>query len=208
MEYTITYNHQSQFIEMFGGLENKKPISSVCNVSSGKSIPKDLEDEKGKIPYVKVADFNLENNQDYIISSSRYVSSEAASFSKMIGANTVIFAKNGAASMSNKKRLTKIQCCIDMNIMSVEIISQKLHPIYLLYTFRSVDIASLSRQGAVPSISPQTIETLEISLPPMVLQEEFADIVSQADKSKYCVQNKLNNICHILTNQIRLRRCS
>ena len=52
------------------------------------------------------------------------------------------------------------------------------------------------------------IKNFKIPVPPMALQEEFAAIVSQADKSKYYVQNKLNIICHILTNQIQLRRCS
>ena len=52
------------------------------------------------------------------------------------------------------------------------------------------------------------IKNFKIPVPPMALQKKFAEIVRQADKSKYYVQNKLNYICHILTKQIQLRRCS
>ena len=57
-------------------------------------------------------------------------------------------------------------------------------------------------------ISRANLAKIIIPLPTMEQQMEFAAIVRQADKSKYYVQNKLNYICHILTKQIPLRRCS
>lgn len=58
------------------------------------------------------------------------------------------------------------------------------------------------------TLNKESIGNSLFILPPQGLQEEFASIVRQADKSKYYVQNKLNYICHILTKQIQLKRCS
>lgn len=62
--------------------------------------------------------------------------------------------------------------------------------------------------GAQPNISSRQYDNLPVPVPSKNEQNSFLAIVRQADKSKYYVQNKQNYICHILTNQIQLRRCS
>ena len=176
---------KSQFIEMFGCKTPNVKVGDVSSVVSGKSISKDLEDIPGDIAYVKVADFNLPENNKYIQVSSRYVTSENANSSKLISPGTIIFAKNGAASMSNKKRLTAIECCIDMNTLAIIPNSQKVDSEFLYAIFDSLDLSFYVRQGAVPSISPHTIEGIEIYLPSFDEQLSFSKICKQTDKSKY-----------------------
>ena len=175
---------KSQFIEMFGCKTPNAKVGDVSSVVSGKSISKDLEDIPGDIAYVKVADFNLPENNKYIQVSSRYVTSENANSSKLIPPGTIIFAKNGAASMSNKKRLTAIECCIDMNTLAIIPNSQKVDSGFLYAIFDSLDLSFYVRQGAVPSISPHAIEGIEIYLPSFDEQLRFSKICKQADKSK------------------------
>ena len=62
--------------------------------------------------------------------------------------------------------------------------------------------------GAQPNISSKQYNELPVPAPSIEEQTSFLSFVRQADKSKYYVQNKLNYICHILTKQIPLRRCS
>ena len=175
---------KSQFIEMFGCKTPNAKVGDVSSIVSGKSISKDLEDIPGDIAYVKVADFNLPENNKYIQVSSRYVTSENANSSKLIPPGTIIFAKNGAASMSNKKRLTAIECCIDMNTLAIIPNSQKVDSGFLYAIFDSLDLSFYVRQGAVPSISPHAIEGIEIYLPSFDEQLSFSKICKQADKSK------------------------
>ena len=177
--------YQSQFFEMFGCKTPNVKVGDVSSVVSGKSISKDLEDIPGDIAYVKVADFNLPENNKYIQVSSRYVTSENANSSKLIPPGTIIFAKNGAASMSNKKRLTAIECCIDMNTLAIIPNSQKVDSGFLYAIFDSLDLSFYVRQGAVPSISPHAIEGIEIYLPSFDEQLSFSKICKQADKSKF-----------------------
>ena len=173
----------SQFIEMFGDFHNKVQIKDVCLVVSGKSIPTKLEDIDGNNPYIKVADFNIPGNEKYITIAQRYVSDDSASYSKQIPEGSVIFAKNGAASMSNKKRLTKIRCCIDMNTMAVFPKNESILSDFLFATIEAMDVSSHVRQGAIPSISPKSIEDSYIAMPTMEEQYRYVSIAKHADKS-------------------------
>ena len=193
---------KSQFIEMFGGKTPNVKVGDVSSVVSGKSISKDLEDIPGDIAYVKVADFNLPENNKYIQVSSRYVTSENANSSKLIPPGTIIFAKNGAASMSNKKRLTAIECCIDMNTLAIIPNSQKVDSEFLYAIFDSLDLSFYVRQGAVPSISPHAIEGIEIYLPSFDEQLSFSKICKQADKSKFELRKSIDAIDKVIKSLI------
>lgn len=175
----------SQFIEMFGDFHNKVQIKDICLVVSGKSIPTKLEDIDGNNPYIKVADFNIPGNEKYITIAQRYVSDDSASYSKQIPEGSVIFAKNGAASMSNKKRLTKIRCCIDMNTMAVFPKNESILSDFLFATIEAMDVSSHVRQGAIPSISPKSIEDSYIAMPTMEEQYRYVSIAKHADKSGF-----------------------
>ena len=179
---------KSQFIEMFGDFHNKVQIKDVCLVVSGKSIPTKLEDIDGNNPYIKVADFNIPGNEKYITIAQRYVSDDSASCSKQIPEGSVIFAKNGAASMSNKKRLTKIRCCIDMNTMAVFPKKESILSDFLFATIEAMDVSSHVRQGAIPSISPKSIEDSYIAMPTMEEQYRYVSIAKHADKSGFRTQ--------------------
>ena len=193
---------KSQFIEMFGCKTPNAKVGDVSSVVSGKSISKDLEDIPGDIAYVKVADFNLPENNKYIQVSSRYVTSENANSSKLIPPGTIIFAKNGAASMSNKKRLTAIECCIDMNTLAIIPNSQKVDSGFLYAIFDSLDLSFYVRQGAVPSISPHAIEGIEIYLPSFDEQLSFSKICKQADKSKFELKKSIEAIDKVIKSLI------
>ena len=175
---------QSQFIEMFKDKATNATISSVSVIVSGKSIPKKLEDIKGSFAYVKVADFNINGNEKHITTSSRFVTNNTAKLSMCIPIGSVVFAKNGAASLSNKKRITGIECCIDMNTMAIipkdNILSEFLYAIV-----NSIDLSKYVRQGAIPSISPKSIEKICFYLPSLKEQQQFVSIAEQSDKSKF-----------------------
>ena len=192
----------SQFIEMFSSEPHTVQIKDICSVVSGKSIPTNLEDAPGEIPYIKVADFNNPGNERYIITAQRYVAKESADYSRMIPIGSVIFAKNGAASMSNKKRLTRIRCCIDMNTMAVIPTCDDILPEFLFATIEAIDISTLVRQGAIPSISPKSIEEYYIALPTREEQTQYISIAQQADKSEFELRKSIESIDAVIKSLI------
>lgn len=193
---------KSQFIEMFGDFHNKVQIKDVCLVVSGKSIPTKLENIDGNNPYIKVADFNIPGNEKYITIAQRYVSDDSASYSKQIPEGSVIFAKNGAASMSNKKRLTKIRCCIDMNTMAVFPKNESILSDFLFATIEAMDVSSHVRQGAIPSISPKSIEDSYIAMPTMEEQYRYVSIAKHADKSGFELRKSIDAIDAVIKSLI------
>ena len=179
---------KARFVEMFGDQKTnplgwkQACIGDVCTLKSGTSLPIDKENEGGDIPYIKVGDMNYPGNERYIISSSRFVSRKTAG-KGIFNIGSVIFPKRGGAIGTNKKRMTKVPICADLNIMGITP-NGELIPEYLLSYFDMLDMRELADGSSVPQINNKNISPLKICVPSLIKQEEFAKIVKQIDKSK------------------------
>ena len=189
---------KSRFIELFGDQTanpygwQQTSIGACCTLKSGTSLPSDKENEGGAIPYVKVGDMNYPGNEQYITTSSRFVSEQTAG-TGVFPVGTVVFPKRGGAIGTNKKRLTRLPICADLNVMGVTA-GRRLTPQYLMAYFDTVDLGTLNNGSSVPQINNKDIAPLLICIPPMALQEQFAAFVEQTDKSKLAVQKGLQKL--------------
>ena len=178
--------HQSQFIEMFGSSDYPKNLlGDLCKILAGKTLPLDVENEGGPIAYIKVADMNLPENDRVVTTSTRSVTEETANISGILPIGATVFPKNGAAALHNKKRITAITTCVDMNTMGVYSTSDALDPEFLYAFLVHQDVALLTLTGAIPQIRPKDIAALTIPLPPLERQRRYIGMVGQADKSKF-----------------------
>ncbi len=150
-------------------------IENTCTLKSGSSLKKDLEKPKGELPYVKVADMSFEGNERSIISSSRFVNMSDVSSKTIFPTGAVIFPKRGGAIATNKKRITEVEICADLNIMAVWS-NGSLTNEYLYYYFKSVDMAKLGSGTTIPQINNYDIAPLKISYPSSQAQQ--ADLVA------------------------------
>ena len=187
---------RARFVELFGDQTTnpygwqQASIGACCTLKSGTSLPADKENEGGAIPYVKVGDMNYPGNEQYITTSSRFVSEQTAG-TGVFPVGTVVFPKRGGAIGTNKKRLTRIPICADLNVMGVTA-SIRLTPQYLMAYFNNIDLGTLNNGSSVPQINNKDIAPLLICIPPMALQEQFAAFVAAIDKSKATVQKALD----------------
>lgn len=187
---------KARFIELFGDQTanpyawQQTSIGACCTLKSGTSLPADKENEGGAIPYVKVGDMNYPGNEQYITTSSRFVSEQTAG-TGVFPVGTVVFPKRGGAIGTNKKRLTRLPICADLNVMGVTA-GKRLTPQNLMAYFNTVDLGTLNNGSSVPQINNKDIAPLLICIPPMALQEQFAAFVEQTDKSKVVVQKALD----------------
>ncbi len=156
-------------------------IGNCCSLKSGTSLPPDVENEGGTIPYVKVGDMNYPGNERYITTSSRYVTLDTAG-KGLFEVGSIIFPKRGGAIGTNKKRMTKLPICADLNVMGVSS-NGALLPEYLLTYFDMIDLGSLSDGSSIPQINNKNIAPLVVCIPPLELQEQFAAFVQEVDKS-------------------------
>ncbi|MTJ17647.1 MULTISPECIES: restriction endonuclease subunit S [unclassified Dolichospermum] len=156
-----------------------KKIGEICTLKSGTTVNKSLEETYGDIPYLKVADMNLSENDTEIVTSSRFLNQESLKENSIFPVGTTIFPKRGGAILTNKKRLTSVPICTDLNIMGV-IPSNILLPKYLYFYFLNIDMRKLGSGSSIPQINNYDIEPLIISFPPLPEQKRIVAIADEA----------------------------
>lgn len=186
---------KARFVEMFlleQNNQNEQTIGECCKLKSGTTLSLELENEGGDIPYIKVGDMNIKENLNYITTSSRFVS-KATAGSGVFPTGSVIFPKRGGAIATNKKRLTSLPICADLNIMGI-IPGNNLLPIYLFVYFLLIDLGNLDNGSSVPQINNKDIASLHICIPSLKLQQVFANFVEVVDKQKTIIQRSLDKL--------------
>jgi len=139
-------------------------LGSICTLRSGTTVKASLEKPDGDLPYLKVADMNHEGNESEIVSSSRFLNKADIGKNAILPAGTTIFPKRGGSILTNKKRITVVPICADLNIMGV-IPGDTISPEYLYFYFLSVDMRKIGSGSSIPQINNYDIEPLLISLP-------------------------------------------
>lgn len=186
---------KSTFYDIFGDPVTNpfnwktQQIGNCCTLKSGTTLPTEVENEGGDVPYVKVGDMNLQGNEKYITTSSRFVTYKTAG-KGLFNIGTVIFPKRGGAIGTNKKRLTSSRICADLNIMGVtptEIINSE----YLLSFFDTIDLGKLNNGSSVPQINNKDIAPLLLPIPPIKQQNKFAEIVTKVEEQKTLVKKAI-----------------
>jgi len=179
-----------------GWVENN--IGEICLLKSGTTMPHDLEKETGDIPYLKVADMNFEENIGCITMSSRFLDKKDIKDSIIIPKGAVIFPKRGGAILTNKKRMTSIPICADLNIMAV-IPTCKIESKLLYYYFLDVDMKKIGTGSSIPQINNYDISPLSIVYPRDLFKQKeivsFLDEISEETGTLESIyQQKLSNL--------------
>ena len=169
----------------------KKRMDEVATLKSGTTFDKEYELQNGDLLYCKVSDMNLEGNEKYMLSSKTYVSKEVG-LKASIPANSVIFPKRGGAIGTNKKRILLNDTCVDLNTMGVTP-KENINIQYLYYYFINIDLATLCDGSAIPQLNNKNIGPLEIAVPPLEKQNQFAEFVKLIDKQKFELEKQKQN---------------
>lgn len=186
---------QSIFYDMFGDpVTNEKgwepsTIGDCCILKSGNSDANNSS--LGTLPYVKVGDMNMHGNETYINTSSTFVDREENK-KNIFPVGTTIFPKRGGAILTNKKRITNIEICCDLNVMGVIPNQERLHPLYIYFYFLNIDFVIFGGTGStIPQINNHNIAPMKIAIPPLSLQEEFAEKIEAIERQKALVQQSI-----------------
>lgn len=185
---------QSIFYDMFGNpIANEKGwvvkcVGEICSLKSGNSNANNSS--PGDLPYVKVGDMGIPGNERSITTSSQFVSRDDNK-KGIFPIGTTIFPKRGGAIYTNKKRLTSIEICCDLNTMGVIPNKDVLHPLYLFQFFLGLDLGTLCNGAAIPQLNNCDIAPLRIEVPPLDLQNEFARKIEAIEKQKELVKRSI-----------------
>lgn len=183
-------------------------LSSLCDVGSSKRIyQSELADEG--IPFLRISDLNeridgVDNTPQLFIPTERF--EELRTNGLVPSTGDILVTARGTLGRCYIIKATDSFYFQDGMISWLSDLSDSITSLYIseLFTTAGVQkqIANLQAGSTVAYLSIAMLKKLDIMLPPLALQEQFADFVEQIDKSKfYIVQTKI--LLELLTRAIQ-----
>ena len=195
---------KARFVEIFGDTEyntKKFPVyklSELCTVSSSKRIYQDEQSSTG-VPFLRISNLvelietgHLKN--ELFISDEKYI--------ELVRSNLV--PQKGDILVTSRGTLGKCYIVQDDDkfyfqdgmISWLYNLNKAITPLYLALLFNTrnikAQIDNLQSGSTVAYLSITMLKKLNIVVPPLTLQNQFADFVKQIDKSKSILQQELD----------------
>ena len=169
---------KSRFNEMFGDviLNDKEwkfsKWNEILTIRNGKN-QKNVEDKNGQFPI--------------------YGSGGIIGYAKdwIVKKNSVIIGRKGNI---NKPILVRENFWNVDTAFGLEPTLDKINSEYLFYFCQLYNFEKLNKAVTIPSLTKSDLLDISIPLPPLSLQNEFADFVAQVDKSQLTIQKSLEEL--------------
>lgn len=192
-------NLKSQFIEMFGTLDNPKgeieSLGSVCNIQRGGSprpISEYITDQSDGLNWIKIGDTD---DSMYITKTEEKIKPSGLRKTRQVYAGDLLLSN----SMSfGRPYILKIDGCIHDGWLVLHINdAKKLSPVYLCSYLSQqgtyAEMTKLAAGGVVQNLNSNIVKQLDVIVPDMEEQIKYIQILEQADKSKLIQNTLLNN---------------
>lgn len=193
---------KARFVEMFGGLHNSKlypyvSIETFTDVTSGGTPNRNTKEywENGNIRWVKTTE--LHNN--FITDTEEYITRKGIdnSSAKVIPAHSILVAMYGQGKTRGMtgyllKECTTNQACAC--ILPCKRVDQKYLWYYMILSYDK--LRGMAKGGNQPNLNIGIIKRFQVLVPPIELQNQFADFVNQVYKSKLVIKNLLQIYKH------------
>lgn len=208
---------KSQFVEMFGDIKNDNfrcvPIKKLVDTNISKVKKKYTSDDI--IKYIDIS--SIDNVKNEIIGYTKYnIGNEPSRAQQCLIKGDILIStvrpnlKNIAVNNFNDDNVVGSSgfCVLRPKGCKVD---------YLLEVLKSEkftnDMVAVTTGSNYPAIHSTDILNYEISVPPMELQNKFADIVKQIDKQKFLLEKQKQNyenlrkglMQKLLTGKVRVK---
>ena len=204
---------KARFVEMFGDFEfnpKKFPIyllCSLCDVGSSKRIYQEEQSTSG-IPFLKISDL-VDLIDAGTFSASTFIPLDRyerlCSQGLTPKTNDVLITSRGTLGKCYIVKKSDEFYFQDGMISWLSNISEKVSSTYISYLFMQPyiqkQILALQAGSTVAYLSISMLKRLNIILPPLSLQNQFADFVAEVDKSKLLAELFAQNACILAENR-------
>lgn len=195
---------KSRFIEMFGDIvrndlqwETDK-LSTLCPIKN----------YRGEIPTINGKYWLL--NLDLVESNTGKVLAKNYVYFDEIGNSTITFSEEYVLYSKLRPYLNKVVLPDGIGYATSELIpflpSVKINKYYLAYALRSDNFVALindkSGGAKMPRAPMDFVKAFPLPIPPISLQNEFADFVKLIDKSKFIVQQQIKDLQELLDSKM------
>lgn len=166
-------------------------LGDLCSLRGGSGFKEDYQGESsGQYPFIKVSDFNNPRNSTTIREANNWINEDVRKKmgARVIPKHSVVFAKVGAALLSNRRRIVDRDTIIDNNLMAA-IPGPNTCTEFLYYLLQAVDFAKLVQEGAVPSINQTELAKVKVRYPSVGEQIRLAAILGHAERENTALDN-------------------
>lgn len=202
---------QSLFYEMFGDpVENEKgwevkKLGEVCTIERGSSprpITAYITDSKDGINWIKIGD--AQEGSKYITSTKEKIKPEGLKKSRFVHKGDFILSN----SMSfGKPYILKIDGCIHDGWLVIHDNNNVFIKIYLYYLLASsimyAKFSKLAVGGVVNNLNSSLVRKVDVSIPPLPLQQLFAQRIEQIEHQKAEVQKAITDLETLLASRMQ-----
>lgn len=154
------------------------PLDRVAIVAQGSALPMATQGSReGGTPWFKIADMGRsENTWGYRVADTTVDEGTIRSLGgRVLPVGTVVFPRVGGAVLTERKRRLDVAGAVDENHLAV-VPGPSLLPGYLIAWMEQVQLTSLVRNGAVPSLNQGLIRGLRLPVPDIDRQSQIASV--------------------------------
>ena len=175
---------KSKFNEMFGDINNREKFehtkwTTVVSITNGK----DHKHISGSGNYaVYGTGGKMLNCKEY-----------------MCEPGTIIMGRKGTI---DKPYIVYEKCWIVDTAFGVNSKSSILNNTYLFYYIKQIDFVKLNKMATLPSVTKNDLLNLDINIPPIQLQNKFAEFVKKVDNLKMNIQKQIDLYTELLNKKM------
>ncbi|MDL2233304.1 restriction endonuclease subunit S [Ruminococcaceae bacterium OttesenSCG-928-L11] len=189
---------KSQFIEMFGNRGcDSKPLSDIAVVIGGLTKNSSQKVQGKSYPFLRVA--NVYSN-DFDLTEMHNITVDDNKVNRvLLNKGDLLFVEgNGSPTQIGRVAVWdgQIQPCVHQNHLIKVRFAHKINPIYAMHYFmsplgRKQIVRLASSTSGLYTLNLKKIGSLELPIPPLNLQNEFAAFVHQVESQKSLLQQSL-----------------
>ncbi len=197
---------KSQFIEMFGDVENNTKhypvmqIKEIADTYAGATPSTSNPDfwEDGTIPWMSSGEVHKGrvDQTDAMITQSGYDKCST----KMVPKHSVVIALAGQGKTRGTVAVNNIELCTNQSLCAI-VPNEEIHYEYLYHNLRGRYTELRSMSGDVNGrggLNLKHIQSIRVVVPPKEDQHKFVAIAEQADKSKFELRKSIEAIDQII----------
>jgi type I restriction enzyme S subunit len=199
----------------FSGAWEVVKAGEIGRFQGGSAFPTKFQGTTSdEYPFFKVSDMNNEGNETFMRAAKNRISEAVR---RQLGAiafpaNSIVFAKVGAAVFLERKKVLAQASCLDNNMAALVLDPDRTDCRFIHYVLLSIKLGDLVSTTALPALSGSVLAAIELMLPPLVEQVAIAAILSDMDTEIAALEAKLAKarqlkqgmMQELLTGRIRL----
>ena len=160
----------------FGGMTGEwktVKLGSIAEVKAGNSAPQDKGlFEDGRYHFVRTSDVG-KIKVGVLNTSNDKLNDEGIKKLRLFSKGTILFPKSGASTFLNHRVLLGVDAYVSSHLATIKADGKNVIDEYLWYFLQTIDAANLVADSAYPSLQVQTIQAIEIPLPPLADQHRI-----------------------------------